>query len=398
MKRLVAVLVLFGLMGAPAYLHAAIAQGEITPDDLAAADAERRAVGRELAGVLGEYDAAAVRSAELSADLAQLVTELAAREQELEIIRTQAEAVARQLYMSRGDSGLLLLLDSESINEYPVRQGYLRYVSKSDAATLSRLEAVKGSYADQQSRLDEAITEQSAVERQLEELSNEILGRLQAADEAYNSLVAAYEAQEAEKARLEEERRRREEEERRRRNSTTTTEAPDDDGGDETTTTVADDGGDDGGDDTTTTTTEPPSEPPPDGDMTCPVAGATTFVDSFGAPRSGGRAHMGVDMMAARGTPLVAIENATVASLGNGGLGGITVWIRGASGDTYYYAHLDAWESGLGVGDRLSMGDRLGYVGNTGNAVYTSPHLHFERHPGGGGAVNPYPLVRGLCL
>ena len=102
-------------------------------------------------------------------------------------------------------------------------------------------------------------------------------------------------------------------------------------------------------------------------------------------------------MIAARGTPLVAIEDGTVIRMGNGGLGGITVWLRSSNGDEFYYAHLDAWAPGLSAGARLSVGDPLGTVGNTGNARYTLPHLHFEYHPGGGPAINPYPLVAGLC-
>ena len=102
-------------------------------------------------------------------------------------------------------------------------------------------------------------------------------------------------------------------------------------------------------------------------------------------------------MIAARGTPLVAIESGHIKKMGNGGLGGITVWLTGESGDQYYYAHLDAWADGLSVGQSVTVGELIGYVGNTGNAQYTVPHLHFEYHPGGGAAVNPTPLVSSLC-
>lgn len=103
-------------------------------------------------------------------------------------------------------------------------------------------------------------------------------------------------------------------------------------------------------------------------------------------------------MMAARGTPLVAIETGTVIRTGNGGLGGITLWLSGSvSSDQYYYAHLDAWADGLHQGQQVTAGELVGYVGSTGNASAAYPHLHFEYHPDGGGAVNPYPLAKSLC-
>ena len=102
-------------------------------------------------------------------------------------------------------------------------------------------------------------------------------------------------------------------------------------------------------------------------------------------------------MIAVRGTPLVAIEAGVVKRMSSGSLGGITVWLKAANGDEYYYAHMDGWAPGLSVGQSLVAGELLGYIGNSGNARYTVTHVHFEYHPGGGGAVNPYPLVKGLC-
>ena len=102
-------------------------------------------------------------------------------------------------------------------------------------------------------------------------------------------------------------------------------------------------------------------------------------------------------MLAARGTPVVAIESGTVQSMRNSSLGGITVWLAGDSGDTFYYAHLDSHAPGLSQGQSVGVGALLGYVGTSGNAPEHIPHLHFEYHPGGGSAVNPTPLVAGLC-
>ena len=136
-----------------------------------------------------------------------------------------------------------------------------------------------------------------------------------------------------------------------------------------------------------------PASPPPSnaGGIVCPVQGPHAFADTWGAPRSGGRSHEGVDMMAPRGTPLVAVESG-VANFRNTRLGGKSVGLTGNSGTYYFYAHLDAWS---GSSRTVQRGEVIGYVGATGNT--TANHLHFEVHPGGGRAVNPYPYVRPVC-
>lgn len=131
------------------------------------------------------------------------------------------------------------------------------------------------------------------------------------------------------------------------------------------------------------------------GHFICPFTpGRTSFIDSWGFPRSGGRTHKGVDMFAARGEPMYAVQSG-VASSSSNSLGGITVHLRADTGHTYYYAHLDSRAFSGTV--RVDQGDVIGYNGNTGNARTTSPHLHFEIRPGGGAPVNPYPTVRAAC-
>lgn len=131
------------------------------------------------------------------------------------------------------------------------------------------------------------------------------------------------------------------------------------------------------------------------GSFICPMTpGRTSFIDSWGFPRSGGRRHKGVDMFAALGEPVYAVQAGTARASSNG-LGGKSVHLTSSSGHRYYYAHLDRWAfSGT---KSVSQGEVIGYNGSTGNAAAASPHVHFEIRPNGGSAVNPYPTVRAAC-
>jgi murein DD-endopeptidase MepM/ murein hydrolase activator NlpD len=136
-----------------------------------------------------------------------------------------------------------------------------------------------------------------------------------------------------------------------------------------------------------------PSGPIATGSWICPVQGPVAFSDTWGAPRSGGRAHKGVDMLSPSGTPTVAPVGGRVTHRGNS-VGGLSWHLYGDDGHYYYGTHLSAYAN-QGAG-HVQAGTVIGYVGDTGNARGT-PHLHFEIHPNGGGAVNPYPTVRQFC-
>lgn len=126
------------------------------------------------------------------------------------------------------------------------------------------------------------------------------------------------------------------------------------------------------------------------GSVRCPVPGATFFND-WGFPRSGGRAHAGNDMFAPRGTPVIApvsgwVDHAT------GTIGGHQFRLRSADGTLWFGSHMDRF----GKNGQVSAGDVIGYVGDSGNARGSRPHLHFEIHPRSA-AANPFPLIRQAC-
>lgn len=134
---------------------------------------------------------------------------------------------------------------------------------------------------------------------------------------------------------------------------------------------------------------------PPARALPVPVEGvaARRIAATFGAPRGRDRRHAGLDIFAARGTPVRSATRGLVVSIRDAGLGGRQVWILGPARERYYYAHLDEWTPGLRVGDVVAAGDPLGAVGDTGNARGTPPHLHFGIY-GSGGARDPLPLLR----
>jgi len=122
----------------------------------------------------------------------------------------------------------------------------------------------------------------------------------------------------------------------------------------------------------------------------CPAPG-TSFGDSFGAPRSGGRSHAGVDMMGPFGGPIYAALPGSV-SFSSSSLGGNQAYVHSAGGTYTFYAHLQSYN---GSSRSVSAGELIGFIGDTGNATGT-PHLHFEYHPNGT-LVNPTPFVSAVC-
>jgi murein DD-endopeptidase MepM/ murein hydrolase activator NlpD len=125
-----------------------------------------------------------------------------------------------------------------------------------------------------------------------------------------------------------------------------------------------------------------------------PVAGEAGYSDDYGAPRAGTGWHHGNDIFAARGTPVLAVTDGTLSRVGVNTLGGNRLWLTDGAGNAYYYAHLSAYAPAAVEGAQVHAGQVIGFVGNTGQAITTPPHLHFEIHPGDGDSIDPHPYLR----
>ena len=393
MKLAAAVLALVLAAAAPAL-------GDVTQGDLEQAQEQLRRVSERLADEVAAYEAAVSEEAMLVDRLDELRVQLTARERELVVARAAARARAAEMYMSAGGSAPAS--GGDDVEHLPTRYVYLESVSQTDREVVNRLEVARRDYEQQTALVESAIDDQASLRAEMADLVTFIYGELEAANEEYQAVRDEWDAQEAE--RLLREQQARELREFLATSTTTTTRPVTTTTRPATTTTMATSTTTTAAGATTTTavdssttiattTTTPP--PAPAGTRVCPVNGATTFNDSWGAPRSGGRSHTGTDMLAAEGTPLVAIEAGVIWSPGWHSAGGLGLYIRADSGDIWYYAHLSAYVTGLAGGLRVQVGQLVGYVGHTGNA--TTPHLHIGWQPGGGSYQNPYPVVRELC-
>ncbi len=436
-KRRIALIALL-LLGLAAPVSAA-EETQVTPDDLEAARRRNAEISASLESTDISYEAATAREIQIRESLHGLASQVTETEQRLAILRLTAEEVVRELYMTAGSDGAVsTVLGSAAFSDIPVRGTYLDVASNHDLRVVDQWVAVEAEYRAQVQKLDDALGLQRELVAEIESLAEQMLVELDAANSEYRELEATRQRQEEERKQREaEERRLLELEEARERKAakeaavaaaaiaTATTTAPSTTSTTSTSTTsttllptasttptstssttttttttiVAGDA------DTRTDTTAPSTStttttvPPPltTAGRVCPVDGASSFSDTWGAPRSGGRTHKGVDMSAPRGTPLVAMETGRIYRLATSTLGGITVYLLGNSGDMYYYAHLDAWAEGLAGGQKVSAGDLVGYIGTTGNSPGWIPHLHLGWQPGGGDWANPYPMVNALC-
>jgi murein DD-endopeptidase MepM/ murein hydrolase activator NlpD len=299
-----------------------------------------------MATIQAKLDAATAKIEELRTDQEHITEEI--RDAEDRIHKLEArdanledEVVrrARLLYRSGGTQMVELLFDSEDLSELTERAELLSHASLEDASVFVELARSK---AEQQRLTEELQDDRSALAASTDDLRDEV----QALQAAFNEYAGEYQ-----------------------------------DLKDQLAAELA--------------AAAPPSTAPAikiSGAMACPVAGPVSFSDTWGAPRSG-HTHQGVDMMAASGTPIVAIVDGTITYSGYGSSAGNWLILSGDDGNGYWYMHN---QENLVTGGHVSVGQQIATVGDTGNAAGT-PHLHFEFHPGGGAAVNPTPLVASIC-
>lgn len=375
------------------------AMAEISPADVDDAREAIRQLASQLEGQVAAYDAAVIEEAQLRDRLDDLVVALAARERDLVLARRAARDRAAEMYMSAGvDNGTTALVSDEEMGQFPARYVYLASVSQTDLNVVNRLEAARRDFQQQKGIVDEAIDDQEGLRQEMDRLLEVIYTELEVANDGYQEIRAAYDKQEEERILRE-----------FLATSTTTTVPPPTTipvsappptttttvGSTATTvastaTTAA------GGTTTTSATTTVPPPPPPTASRVCPVDGAVTFRDSWGEPRGGGRTHKGTDMMAARWTPIVAIEAGYIYQVSWHSSGGLGIYVKGVSGAMWYYAHSQAAAEGIRAGTPVVPGQLIGYVGSSGNA--STPHLHFGYQPNANWIyANPYPIVNGLC-
>ncbi|MGD9996048.1 MAG: murein hydrolase activator EnvC [Ilumatobacteraceae bacterium] len=415
MRRLVALVVGVMLLATP--VHTSHVNAEETPAEQAAkqiADARERAnaAADALFDAESALDTLEIEQQDLRLQIADL-------EDEIDELRQTVEAVAVNRFTRSGQHALPLLTGFESAGEQAQVDVLIDVVNETSAADFDEYDALNTDLADLHAQLiqnqRDAVAARDLLEQRREEALAEVerLRDVEAQRLDDEAVQKALQAEQAERRRRDEAQLVADAEALRAENDAGQTHVtaptpPDPDAaGTESAVLIGDDGeiddfarakptGGSGGGLTGTIGAGGLAGSSP-GDLgfegwMCPVQGPVGFGDTWGAPRSGGRTHLGVDMIGAKGLPVVAVVDGFAASKVNE-LGGNTVGLSGADGNRYYYAHLDTWGT-LGA---VTAGTVIGYVGDTGNAIYSVPHLHFEIHPGGGAAVNPYPTVLAHC-
>jgi murein DD-endopeptidase MepM/ murein hydrolase activator NlpD len=386
-----------------------------------AADTEAEIAAKEIADARERANAAAdayfsseSRIDQLDLQQIQLQSEITSLEGDVKALQLAVENVAIGRYTRSGSTGVPLLTGFQSPEDSVKIDALMEVIYDSSANDFDRFDALNADLADKRQQLadrkEEAVKEREnlanlkdAASAEVQRLKDVEADRLK--DEAVRVALVAEQA-----------RRKREADRKQLLNAPApTVPAPEDSSGDPSASAIGDNGSD-SGDDSPTGVATRPSLPNAGGGQTggggtgsfpggggndygtwpgwvCPTGSAPApFADTWGAPRSGGRRHQGVDMIGQRDIPVLAVVDG-IAEPRTNVLGGTTIWFSGVDGHKYYYAHLDRYAQ-LGS---VKAGTPIGFLGQSGNAQFSIAHLHFEIHPLGGPAVNPYPTVAAHC-
>ncbi len=380
-----------------------VTTGAARAAELGDARLQQEQLQQQLQAIVDELSALQTRTAEFEARRDELASQLSGLQARLSDTQARVDERVRRLNSHGVASPAVMVLGAQSPTDAMERAAFAARLIRDDRATMEQaaarrrqVEAVAGRLAQEQRALDEATYRQQEVSRRLQQRLEEAAVTVARLEEEQR----LEEARRLEEQRLEEQRRlseqrAREEAERRRVNE------PPRQRNQEVGPPPVREG----------VRVPPPPvfrpKPPPpprsgpgagggsDGGYSCPVVRPRAFSNDWGAPRSGGRRHQGTDIFAPYGASVVAIADGVVNLRGYGESAGWWLILRGDDGSHYWYMHLQRYSTANGA--RVSAGQLIAQNGDTGNAKGTSPHVHFEQHPGGGGAVNPYPLLKRVC-
>lgn len=341
------------------------ASAEVTRAQLNEAKDRVNAQQSQIDGRLAELDFIVLQQDQTLARISRIESDIIDRDRQIAIADLAAKERALDMYVNAGSGASESAnLTPETIGSAGAKSAYLDALVDEDLDAVNVLVALQDDRARLTGELEGLLVEQEAQKAEVEALMTDLLAELDEINGEYLALVQQWEIEEAARERVRQAAREAEQRAAARQGNFATSAHIDPSG------------------------------------RTCPIPPGygNSFRDSWGEPRAyRNGVHHGTDLVAATGTPLVAMENGTIV-LGSPSwhwAGGNQIYLRGDSGDIYYYAHLHTFASGISSGSRVGVAQIIGTVGNTGAS--NTPHLHLGLQPGGGPMTNPYQLLVKLC-